>query len=196
MNSLEHFFCSTSLWRQITKRRVLPWLLAGPRLGEHVLEIGAGYGAATEALAERAPRVTALEYDARMLPKLASRVSAEKVTVVQGDAAAMPFADGVFSSAVAILMLHHLPSRELQDQAMREVQRVLRPGGSFFVFEIEDTWPNRLVHYKSTFVPLAPASAPARLGNAGFERVAVDFRAGGYRAQARKGAEKAVSATA
>ena len=61
MNRMEHFFCSTSLWQRMTHRHLLPWVLSGARLGEHVLEIGAGYGAATGQLLKVAPRVTSLE---------------------------------------------------------------------------------------------------------------------------------------
>ena len=139
MNRMEHFFCSTSLWQRMTQRYLLPWVLADARIGDHVLEIGAGYGAAT-----------------------------------------------TFSSAIAILVLHHLKSRELQDRAIAEVHRVLRPGGSFFVFEIEDGWMERIAHYRSTFTPVAAGSAFARLNKAGFSKISVDFRRGGYRFRARK----------
>jgi hypothetical protein len=32
MNGIEHFLCSTSLWRCLTQRQVLPWVLSGARL--------------------------------------------------------------------------------------------------------------------------------------------------------------------
>jgi len=189
MNRLEHFFCSTSLWRRMTHQHVLPWVLSDARLGDHVLEIGAGYGAATEQLRKVAARVTCLEYDALALRRLNARHGGDGVTPLRGDAAALPFADETFSSAIAILVLHHLKSRELQDRAIAEVHRVLRPGGSFFVFEIEDGWMNRIAHYRSTFTPVPAGSAFARLNRAGFSKISVDFRRGGYRFRARKSAE-------
>jgi ubiquinone/menaquinone biosynthesis C-methylase UbiE len=186
MNRMEHFFCSTSLWQRMTHRYLLPWVLSGARLGDHVLEIGAGYGAATGQLLKAAPRVTSLEYDPRALEKLKAKHRAAGLTALCGDAAALPFADETFSSAVAILVLHHLKSRELQDRALAEAHRVLRPGGSFFVFEIEDGWMERFAHFRSTFTPVSAGSAFARLTKAGFQRVSVDFRRGGYRFRARK----------
>jgi ubiquinone/menaquinone biosynthesis C-methylase UbiE len=81
-------------------------------------------------------------------------------------------------------MLHHLRSNELQDRAFAEIRRVLRPGGIFLAFEIPDMWLHRIGHIRSTFVPVAPASAKARLTGAGFSRVNVDFRHGGFRIQA------------
>jgi SAM-dependent methyltransferase len=187
---MEHFLCSTSLWQRMTHRFLLPWVLSGARLGDHVLEIGAGYGAATGHLLKLAPRVTSLEYDPRSLRKLKANHPCAEVTPLCGDAATLPFADESFSSAIAILVLHHLKSRELQDRALAEVHRVLRPGGSFFAFEINDGWIHRAAHYKSTFTPVTPGSAFARLTKVGFSKISVDFRSGGYRVSARRAAEE------
>jgi len=77
-----------------------------------------------------------------------------RVQVVQGDAASLPFADRTFTSAIAILVLHHLRSSEQQDRAFAEVHRVLQPRGHFFAFEIPDGWFNRVIHTNSTFVPV------------------------------------------
>lgn len=190
MNSLEHFFCSTWLWQRMTHRYVLPWILNGVPLGDHVLEIGAGYGAATGELLKRVSQVTSLEYDSRLLQRLRATHSHSRIVSLRGDATSMPFADGSFSSVVAILVLHHLKSRELQDRAIAEIYRVLRPGGCFLAMEISDGWLNRAMHYKSTFLPVNPASAFARLNCAGFGKVSVDFRRGSFRLRARKTGEE------
>jgi SAM-dependent methyltransferase len=193
MNSAEHYFCSSSLWGYLTRRQLLPWLLSGARLGEHVLELGAGYGAATAALGNRVSRVTSLDYDAASIQRLRSKHGGDASAALCGDAARLPFADETFTSAVGILVLHHLQSRELQDRMFAEVFRVLRPGGVLLAFEITDTWLNRAIHYKSTFTPLAPGSAFARLTSAGFSRVSVDFRRGGFRLSAARAKQQVVS---
>src|SRR5712692_11945094 len=189
MNRVETWFCATSLWRYVTQRQVLPWILQGSELGEHVLELGAGPGAATEELGRVAARVTSLEYDHASAAKLRARVSGASVAVIQGDAATLPFADGTFSSAIAILMLHHLRSGELQDRAFAEIWRVLRPGGVFLAFEIQDGWLHRVAHIRSTFVPVTPVSANLRLTAAGFSKVTVDFQRGGFRIRALRARE-------
>jgi SAM-dependent methyltransferase len=186
MNRFETWFCGSSFWRYVTGRQLLPWILEGSELGDHLLELGAGPGAATAELSRRALRVTSLEYDHEVAAKLGARVSGTNAVVIQGDAAALPFADRMFSSAIAILMLHHLRSRDLQDRAFAEIFRVLRPGGVFLAFEIQDGWMHRIGHIRSTFVPVAPASALARLAAAGFARIAVDSRRGGFRIQAHR----------
>ena len=164
-------------------------MLPGSQLGDHVLELGAGPGAATDELRRRAPRVTSLEYSYAFAAGLAARRHDTRSTVLQGDAAALPFANNSFSSAIAVLVLHHLRSGELQDRAFREILRVLRPGGVFFAFEIPDGWFQRAIHRNSTFVPVQPASLPARLTAAGFSRVTVDIRWGGFRVRAVRARE-------
>ena len=58
MNRFETWFCGSPFWRYVTRRQLLPWILQGSELGEHVLELGAGPGAATEELGHLAARVT------------------------------------------------------------------------------------------------------------------------------------------
>lgn len=184
MNAYETWFCGSDIWKWMTWRKLLPWVIQGSELGEHVLELGAGLGPATEELARLSSRVTSLEYDHRFAAKLATRVNGSNATVIQGDAAALPFAKSSFSSVIAILMLHHLRSKELQDSALAEISRVLRPGGVFLAFDIQDSWLHRFAHIHSTFVPLSPSSAISRLMNAGLSEVTVDIRRGAFRVRA------------
>jgi ubiquinone/menaquinone biosynthesis C-methylase UbiE len=184
VNRFETWFCGSPFWRYVTQRQLLPWILQESELGEHVLELGAGPGAATEELKRRAGRVTSLEYDHEFAARLGARASGTNASVIQGDAATLPFPDNTFSSAIAILMLHHLRSNELQDHAFAETGRVLRPGGVFLAFEIQDGWLNRVGHIRSTFVPVDPATASARLTVAGFSRATVDQWRGGFRIRA------------
>jgi SAM-dependent methyltransferase len=188
MNRFENWFCASSFWRYVTCRRLLPWILAGSELGDHVLEIGAGPGAATEELRRRAVRVTSLEYDHSFAASLAARQLGNRGAVLQGDAAALPFPNEIFSSVIAVLVLHHLRSREVQDRTFAEIVRVLRPGGVFLAFEIPDGWLQRVGHIRSTFVPVVPATVSARLTTAGFSRVTVDFRRGAFRVRALRAA--------
>ncbi len=181
MNAAEHFICSSSLWRQFTGRKLLPWILSGASLGDHLLEIGAGYGPATGHLQTRVGRITSLEYDHSSSLQLKSQNNRDTIAAVQGDATQLPFACKTFSSALAILVLHHLKSSELQDQMFAEAFRVLRPGGVFIAFEIPGNWLHRVGHIRSTFTPLLPSSAFARLTAAGFSKISLDVRRGGFR---------------
>ena len=189
MNRFENWFCGSAIWRKITERQILPWLLAGYKLGDNVLELGAGPGATTGELRRRSARVTSLEYDHRFAAKLGARFSNTNVCVLQGDAASLPFPDGAFSSVVAVLVLHHLKSKEQQEKAFVEIHRVLQPGGAFLAVEVGDGWLQRFGHIKSTFVPLAPAAASARLTSLGFSEIAVDMKNSAFRVCALRARE-------
>jgi ubiquinone/menaquinone biosynthesis C-methylase UbiE len=189
MNRVENWFCGSAMWRMVTERKLLPWIVSGVALGDHVLEVGAGPGATTGALRRMVKRVTSLEYDRRSVSRLAHRHRNSGAEMLQGDAATLPFAAGMFSSVIAILVLHHMRSRELQDRAFAEFHRVLRPGGVFLAFEIQDGWLHRVSHIKSTFVPVTPASALGRLTTAGFSRIDLDLQRGGYRIIAKRPSE-------
>lgn len=186
MNSFEHLICSSACWRYLSRRTVLPWILSGSRPGDHLLEIGAGYGAATHFLSERVARVTSLEYNFRSAVKLKERNDGIAGDTLCGDAAYLPFADQCFSSAITVLVLHHLKTPELQDLAFAEAFRVLRPGGVYLAFDITESWIHRIGHIGSTYTPVAPGSCFARLSKVGFSRISVDFRPGVFRLMATR----------
>jgi SAM-dependent methyltransferase len=97
------------------------WLVPdGARL---VVELGAGTGKLTRAVAALGVRIVAVEPDARMLAVLQGR----GLDGVEGSAEAIPFGDGVADGVVAGSSLHWF---EL-DRALREIHRVLKPGGRF-----------------------------------------------------------------
>jgi len=189
MNRLENWFCASRLWRYVTKRQLLPWILAGTDLGDHLLEIGAGPGAATEDLRGRVIRVTSLEYDRGLAISLAKRNRGGPGAVLQGDAASLPFPEKTFSAAIAVLVLHHLRSIEQQDRALAEIHRVLRPGGTFLALEIQDGWLQRVSHFRSTFIPVVTSSLDGRLASAGFSQVELDFRGAVFRFRAQRSRE-------
>jgi SAM-dependent methyltransferase len=117
---------------------------------------------------------------------LGSRLRGGNVAVVNGDATAMPFSDEHFSSGLSFTMLHHVPSRELQDQVLREVWRVLKPGGIFVGSDSLDGWRMRLIHIGDTLVPIDPVTFGARLVAAGFEGVIVEKSSEAFRFYARR----------
>lgn len=196
MNAFEHLICSSSLWRHLTQRRLLPWILSDTLLGDHVLEIGAGYGAATSLLRKSVPRVTSLEYNHNATRRLKSLPNDGPGEALTGDGSQLPFPAQTFSSILAVLVLHHLKSKALQDQMLAEVFRVLRAGGTFVAFEINDSWIHRVGHFRSTFTPMSPSSAFTRLTAAGFSRISIDFRAGAFRLSALRAEEELLCARA
>jgi len=161
-------------------------VLNGVDLGDAVLEVGPGPGLTTDVLRQRTLRLTSIEIDVQLARALQQRMARTNVTVIEGDATAMPFDDASFSGAVSCTMLHHVPSPELQDRLLREVFRVLRPGG---VFAGSDSTPSllfRLAHLLDTMVLVEPALFACRLESAGFVDVSVRTADGAFRFRGRR----------
>ena len=97
------------------------WLV--PEGAELVVELGAGTGKLTRAVAALGVRVVAVEPDPRMLAVLRGL----GLEGVEGSAEAVPFGAGVADAVVAGSSLHWF---ELE-LALPEIHRVLRPGGRF-----------------------------------------------------------------
>jgi SAM-dependent methyltransferase len=130
MNRLHHWLCRSDRWRATVQQRV-PWVLDSTDLRPSILELGPGPGLTTDLLRMSVERLTAREVDPKLASTLTSRLRGSNVKVIEGNATQMPFMDSEFSGAVSFTMLHHVPARELQDAVLREVFRVLRPGGFF-----------------------------------------------------------------
>jgi SAM-dependent methyltransferase len=98
-----------------------------------VLEIGAGTGLNLRHYADDAELVLT-EPDAAMAGRLRRRVAQGRrpATVVLAPAEALPFADGEFDTVVSTLVLCTVPD---QAAALREIRRVLRPGGQLLFME-------------------------------------------------------------
>jgi ubiquinone/menaquinone biosynthesis C-methylase UbiE len=111
-------------------RRLLE-LLAVPA-GGRCLDVACGTGNYTTALDAAGLRMVGVDVSPRMLASARAKPGA--VGWVNGDAAALPFADRSFRAAVCTLALHHFRRPE---QVFREVARVLddsREGGRLVIF--------------------------------------------------------------
>ena len=96
-----------------------------------VLEIGAGTGRYSIALAKMGHRVTAVELAERNLELLRQNAQGiGNLTALQGDAVDLSrFADDSFDLTLLLGPMYHLYDRQDRDAALREAVRVTRPGG-------------------------------------------------------------------
>ena len=154
-------------------------LAKGPErtdLGDHLIEVGPGFGLATDILRTKVDRITAVEIDPGYAASLAARFADTDVEVVHADATAMQFSDASFTSAASFTMLHHVPTPKLQDALFAEVARVLKPGGIFIGADSLDSPGFRAFHEGDTCDPVTPEDLPGRLKAAGFAEVVVTAR--------------------
>jgi SAM-dependent methyltransferase len=184
VNVIHHRLCRSSRWQRTVEGRLLPWALNGVDVSGRVLEIGPGFGATTRVLADRAAELVAVEVDQDLARRLRTELPGS-VTVVTGDGADLPFRDGRFDAVLCFTMLHHVPSRELQDRIFSEARRVLAPGGVFAGSDSLTSRRFRLLHVGDVMVPVDPATLQSRLSDAGFADVAVSTAGRSLRFRAR-----------
>jgi ubiquinone/menaquinone biosynthesis C-methylase UbiE len=166
--------CASAEWAETVRTEVLPWALGARDLGDDVLEVGPGPGLTTEVLRQQVKRLTAVEVDDGLATALAARMAGSNVDVVHGDATALAFEGRRFSGATCFTMLHHVPSAEQQDRLLRELRRVLRPGGLLVGVDSIDNPEWRALHAGDTCVPVDPETFATRLAEAGFVDVEVE----------------------
>ena len=108
--------------------------------GDRVLDMGCGAGRHAFEMYRRGADVIAFDQDADELAKVGELFAAMRAEgevpdsgdadIKEGDALALPFADGEFDRVVAAEVLEHIPA---DIQAIDELVRVLRPGGTLAV---------------------------------------------------------------
>jgi SAM-dependent methyltransferase len=108
----------------------LEWVLGhlAPEAGDLVLDVGCGYGAYHPRLGARGARLLGLDRSFAMVAAAHRQAVGGRLPVVtvQGDAEALPVRDGRFHRVLCAHVLFHVPD---VTAALRELRRVLRPGG-------------------------------------------------------------------
>jgi demethylmenaquinone methyltransferase/2-methoxy-6-polyprenyl-1,4-benzoquinol methylase len=138
-------------WRRQTAAAVV-------RPGDRVLDVCCGTGDLALAAAEAGGRVTGLDFSAPMLER--ARRKSSEIEWVEGDALALPFADGSFDAVTVGFGLRNLPDME---RGLAELRGVLRQDGRLAILEI--TRPQGLLapFYRFWFdgvIPLAGKLLP------------------------------------
>jgi SAM-dependent methyltransferase len=101
--------------------------LAGIATGTAVLDVAAGTGEASAAARAAGARVTATDFAEGMVRELERRFAgADEVTVMQMDGQHLTFDDESFDAGISMFGLMFFPDSA---QGLRELHRVLRPGG-------------------------------------------------------------------
>ena len=115
---------NAQLWRAATVRAV------DPRSGERILDVAAGTGTSSAALARTGATVVALDFSEGMIEE--GRRRHPSLEFVQADAETLPFGDDEFD---AVTISFGLRNVEHPKTALAEMYRVLKPGGRLVVCE-------------------------------------------------------------
>jgi demethylmenaquinone methyltransferase / 2-methoxy-6-polyprenyl-1,4-benzoquinol methylase len=141
------------------------------RPGDRVLDSCCGTGDLAIAAAAAGGNVTGIDFSKPMLER--ARSKAPDIEWVEGDALALPLADETFDSATVGFGVRNLS--EL-DKGLRELRRVLRPGGRLAILEI--TRPRGLLapFYRLWFDVLIPAAGKVLPGGSAYTYLPASVR--------------------
>ena len=108
-----------------------------PRPGQRILDVATGTGLVARLLARRGATVVGLDQSEAMLAGARARLSARpdlanRITLVQGEAERLPFADEEFDALTFTYLLRYVDDRAA---TMRELARVLKPGARIGMVE-------------------------------------------------------------
>ena len=151
-------------WRRLTAQAT-----AVP--GEPLLDVCCGTGDLAVACSRAGARVTGVDFSERMLER--ARRKAPQLEWVSGDALALPFADRTFAAATVGFGVRNVADLDL---ALRELRRVLRPGGKLGILEI--TRPRGLLSpfYRLWFDGIVPLLGKALPGGSAYSYLPASVR--------------------
>jgi ubiquinone/menaquinone biosynthesis C-methylase UbiE len=121
--------------RRFEARRLLK--LGGPVAGGRALEVGCGRGVGVEIILDLfgAGSVDAFDLDPDMVARARARhaTRGSRVRFWVGDAEQIRADDATYDAVFDFAIIHHVPAWR---NAVREVARVLKPGGRFYAEEV------------------------------------------------------------
>src|SRR5918995_1661808 len=104
----------------------------------HILDIGCGTGTLVMLLKQRCPAISmvGLDPDPKALRRAKTKANRAAVSAQfdQGFADELPYNNGSFDRVFSSFMFHHLEEQD-RERTLREVLRVLKPGGSFHLLD-------------------------------------------------------------
>lgn len=112
--------------------------------GKTVLDVGCGGGLSCEFLAARGAVVSGIDLSSKSIAIAQAHAQQQGYTIDyrQGRAEQLPYGDARFDAVVCVDVLEHVRNLE---QTLREIHRVLKPGGWFFFDTLNRTWKARII---------------------------------------------------
>ena len=111
--------------------------MASVKEGQQVLDLCCGTGTLTSLVAKKvgsSGHVTGVDLSQDMINRAGRKVTDLPVTFKRASADNLPFKEGTFDKAFISYGMHEMPD-EIRLAAMKELNRVLKPGGSLFIVD-------------------------------------------------------------
>ena len=151
-------------WRTVAARAVV-------QPGDRVLDVCCGTGDLALAVREAGGRVTGVDFSERMLER--AREKSDTIEWVQADALSLPFSSRSFDAATVGFGVRNLDDL---DEGLRELLRILGPGGRLAILEI--TRPRGLLSpfYRVWFDVLVPLAGKVLPGGSAYTYLPASVR--------------------
>ena len=108
--------------------------------GDKVLDLGCGRGQFLEFLRGKNVEYIGVDFSEKLI-EIAKKQDPEAKYQV-ADVLRLPFPDDYFNKVYAIALFHHIPSKELRIQALKEIERVLKEKG-LSIFTVWNLWQKK-----------------------------------------------------
>ena len=105
---------------------------------KRILDVGSGAGQIAKHLTKHADAdasITCFDISPGMVRRAIRRIKSDRPNYLVADLTRLPFADGTFDCVTCGYVLEHLPDPEI---GLRELHRVMQPGGSMLLLTTED----------------------------------------------------------
>lgn len=117
-----------------------------------VVDAGCGTGRSLPELLDRSARVVGVDHSPASLEVAAGRLREEqrgRVRLIAGDLRSIPLADATADRVLCLGVLQHVPSAEFRSESVRELRRILRPGG--MLVAVAYRWLGHIRRHKEGF---------------------------------------------
>lgn len=139
---------SKDMWEAGSRKTIIPFIKQHIEKGNHIADLGCGDGYGAYKLYKEGYRVTGLDLSHDMIERANKRLETDRLSFVQGDLIKLPFQDESFDGLMAV---NSLEWTEVPYEGLKEMKRVLKPGGKLCIGILGPTAMPRVNSYRRVY---------------------------------------------